>query len=130
VSAPFTLPLDRPQPSQLYLSQAKFRGVLAWFDPADPSYDPVSVIELDDEWTLIDGHSRAFAAALAGHEDLRVVRDVDEHPRELYRECVSWCEDAGITSVGDLHGTLVSDEAYEELWLDRCSRAAEALDAE
>lgn len=123
-----TLPIDEPQPSQLYLSRGKLDGVCSWFDPDEPDYEPLPVIELDGEWVLIDGHTRAFVASLAGADELRVVHDTDDHPRELYGRCVGWCREAGITAVADLHGRLVSEAAYERLWLDRCRRAAEDLD--
>lgn len=122
-----TLPIDEPRPSQCYLSRAKLAGVLSWFDPDELAYDPLPAIELDGQWVLIDGHTRAFVAGLAGAEELRVVHDTDDHPRELYRRCVDWCREAGIHEVGDLHGRLVSADAYERLWIDRCTRAAEEL---
>ncbi|WP_267642723.1 hypothetical protein [Haloarchaeobius amylolyticus] len=122
---PFTLPIAEPQPSQLYLSQAKLDGVLSWCDPDDPEYDPLPVIDLEGEWTLIDGHTRAFVASLAGADELTVVHDRDDHPRDLYRRCVDWCRDADVTRVADLHGRLVSPEAYQQQWIDRCQAAAE-----
>ncbi|MFC4405570.1 hypothetical protein [Haloarchaeobius iranensis] len=118
------LPLDEPQPSQPYLNRGKLDGVLSWFDPDEPDYDPLPVIERDGEWALIDGHTRAFGTSLAGADELRVVHDTDDHPRELYGRCVEWCRDVDITTVADLHSRLVSEGAYERLWLDRCQRAA------
>ncbi|WP_435363334.1 histone acetyltransferase [Haloarchaeobius sp. DYHT-AS-18] len=122
----FTLPIDEPQPSQLYLSQAKLDGVLSWCDPDDPQYDPLPVIDLDGEWTLIDGHTRAFVASLAGQTELRVIHDRDDHPRDLYRRCVDWCREADITRIDDLHGQLVSAETYQTQWINRCQAAAKA----
>lgn len=117
------LPLDEVSPTQLYLSSEKLTGVLEWFDFDDPAYDPVPVFEHESEWYLSDGHTRAFAAALAGADTLQVERDEhlrEEYDFEVYLACIDWCSEAGIETVHDLHGRVVEPETYEALWIERC----------
>lgn len=40
-----------------------------------------------------------------------------------YQECVGWCEEAGVESVGDLAGRVLDSESYEERWIERCHDA-------
>lgn len=124
------MPIDEPQPSQLYLDGSKLAEVASWFDFDDPEYDPLLVREFDGEWVVVDGHTRGVLALLAGESALRCREDPDDdddHAR-LYRECVEWCEEAGITSVAGLVGRVVSHETYDERWVQRCECAVDRLD--
>ncbi|WP_458188710.1 hypothetical protein [Haladaptatus sp. NG-WS-4] len=69
---------------------------------------------------LTDGHTRAFVAYLAGADELRVVRNTDDVSMPAYERCVSWCEDEGVTDVSDLAGRVVTNETFEEQWVERC----------
>ncbi|SDR43902.1 histone acetyltransferase [Natronobacterium texcoconense] len=122
------LPLSDVRPTQLYLSSEKLAGVLEWFDFDEPNYEPLPAFEHDGEWYLADGHTRAFAASLAGAETLRIEHDEsvrEEYDFEVYLRCLEWCEDAGIETIDDLHGRVVSPNAYQELWIDRCQRVSD-----
>lgn len=118
----FSVPLTDPHPSQRYLDAGRVRAAVDWFDFDDPSYDPVPVIELGDVLVLTDGHTRGFLAYLAGADQLEVVRDPDRPDLNipLYRECVTWCEAASVTSIPDLAGRVVSRETFRERWVARC----------
>lgn len=122
------VPIDEPQPSQLYINGRKLSLAAQWFDFDDPEYDPVPVVEHDGDLTLTDGHTRAFMAHLAGAEELRVVRDTDDLPMALYGRCVEWCVDAGVDCIGDLAGRVVNAGTFEERWVARCRAAAEDHD--
>ena len=124
---PFAVPIADVRPSQLYLDGSKLALVARWFDFDEPNYDPLPVRKIGERWTLTDGHTRAFAAHLAGAERLRVVRDADDLPMATYRQCVEWCEDEGIAEIGDLAGRVVSAERFERKWIARC-RAVTAGD--
>ena len=106
---PFSVPIDAVQPSQCYLNGRKLSRVTEWFDFADPNYDPLPVRRMSgrdggERWTLTDGHTRAFVAHLAGADALRIVRDADDLELGVYRRCVEWCEDEGVTEIADLTG--------------------------
>lgn len=128
---PTRIPLDAVQPSQLYVDAGRLRAALEWFDPDDPSYDPVPVVDLaahvDDAPTdrpvPLDGHTRCLLAHLAGECELRVERVAEPDPdldMELYAECVRWCLGEGVTGVSGLVGRVVSTETFEERWIRRC----------
>ncbi|SDK06432.1 hypothetical protein SAMN05216226_11642 [Halovenus aranensis] len=119
------LPLEDVHPSQLYLSSEKLADVLAWFDFDDPEYGPLPVFEHEEEWYLSDGHTRAFAAYLAGEETLSVERDTkvrEKYDFEVYRACISWCEEEGVETVTDLRGRIVEPDTFQEVWIDRCQQ--------
>jgi hypothetical protein len=122
----FELVLGTPQPTQYCLSAAKLRGVLDWFDVDDPAYDPLPVAKdpQADQWLLLDGHTRAVSALLAGERSLRV-RDATDDPDvdlAVYRTCREWCRERGVRSVWDLVGETWSAQRYEDEWLGRCER--------
>ena len=124
MAEPFVVPLHDLQPSQLYLCDEKLRSVLEWFDADDPVYDPIPVAEIQGELIIVDGHHRAFAARLAGADDVRIVRASDFDPSP-YRTCVGWCADAGIESIDDLAGRVLDSESYGKMWIERCRDAFE-----
>jgi hypothetical protein len=142
----FDLALGTPQPTQYCLSAAKLRGVLDWFDVDDPEYEPLPVARLpaadadaehrgveggavDDgdaeaEWLLLDGHTRAVCALLAGERSLSV-RDAtadDDVDLDVYLTCRDWCRERGVHSVRDLVGETWSADRYAAEWLERCER--------
>lgn len=132
-----TVPIDDVRPSQLYVSSAKLASVVGWFDFDDPNYGTLPILECGDgdvpndgDYFLTDGHTRAFVAYLSGVEELRIARDETEFDltdRLLYRECLGWCAEANVTTVGDLAGRVLAPETFEEQWVGRCRRAAERL---
>lgn len=123
MAEPFTLPVVDPQPSQLYLNGRKLSLATQWFDFDDPDYDPVPVARLDGEWVLLDGHTRAFLAALAGADHIRAVESDEDLPMDAYRQCVDWCRSGGVTAVGDLFGRALNADAFVEQWVERCEAA-------
>ncbi|MBN1460871.1 MAG: ParB-like nuclease domain-containing protein [Armatimonadetes bacterium] len=118
MSDPFSLPLCDLQPSQLYISTEKLASVLREFDPNQ--IEPVPVRRSGGDIVMTDGHTRAFAAHLAGCEAVPVVWDEDELDWEAYEICVQWCKEEGIFWVGDLVGRVLGPADYERLWRGRC----------
>ena len=119
----FVQRLDQIQPSQLYVSEAK----LAQVQEAPGLLEPLPVKRLAGRVVLTDGHTRALAAWQAGHARIEVYWDQDELDWEAYGICVAWCDEAGIRTVADLAGRVVSPADYEVLWLQRCARMQRAL---
>ncbi len=116
------------QPSQLYISELKLVEVRRRFAPISVStLDPIPVKRLDEEVIFTDGHTRAFAAFLAGLREVRVFWDEDDLDWEAYRICVQWCKDEGIYTVGDLEGRVIPHSDYEVLWYERCAKMQRAL---
>lgn len=128
---PRRLPNSAVRPTQLYLSSEKLTGVLAWFDFDDPDYEPLTAFEHDGATYLADGHTRAFAATLAGADRLRVQHDddiTDDPAFGVYLRCIEWCERAGIETVPDLHGRVVEPDTFQTRWIDRCHALPEYPD--
>ena len=130
----FRVAIEDPQPSQLFLSGRKLREASGWFDFDEPRYDPLPILTgdgpaFDDgELVLIDGHSRAYLAHLAGADELLVYDATDEgHPMELYADCIAWCKRKNLTGVADFTGRVVRHETYERRWIERCQRVANVI---
>jgi hypothetical protein len=113
--------LDHLQPSQLYISQDKLSAVQTTTDYSSPEeVQPIPVKDLGGLRVMTDGHTRAFAAFLAGLTSLPTYDDPDDLDWEAYQICVDWCWAEGIHTVADLVGRVVNAEDYERLWYDRC----------
>ncbi|WP_247001812.1 histone acetyltransferase [Halosolutus gelatinilyticus] len=104
---------------------------MEWFDFDEPNYDPLPAFEYDGAWYLSDGHTRAFATALAGFETVRIERDATLHETfdfGAYLTCIDWCTDAGVETITDLHGRVVGPGTYEVRWIDRCQQLTEPIE--
>jgi hypothetical protein len=117
----FLMPLDRLQPSQLFISAQKLAAVRKG-GVSIRRLEPVPVKRLGRSLVMTDGHTRAVAAALRGLAHVRVVWETDRLDWDMYRICVRWCRRAGIRTVHDLASRIVPHADYERLWHDRCSR--------
>lgn len=124
----FLMRLDEIQPSQLFISSEKLAAVMKNFDPARPeTLEPVPVKQLGNQVIFTDGHTRAFAAFLGGLAAIPVYWDEDELDWEAYEICVQWCHEAGIRTIADLKGRVVSHDEYEVVWYQRCEEMQQAL---
>ena len=113
--------LDQLQPSQLYISKDKLSAVQATTDFFSPEgVQPIPLKAMGCLRVMTDGHTRAFAAYLAGLTSVPTCDDPDDLDWEAYQICVDWCRAEGIHSVADLAGRVVNTEDYERLWYDRC----------
>lgn len=122
------LPLEDVRPTQLYLSKEKLARVLEWFDVDDPNCGSLPAFEHEGAWYFSDGHTRAFVAALAGADTVRIHHDErvrEEYNFEMYRTCIDWCAEEGIETIHDLCGRVVEPDTYEECWIGRCQRLGE-----
>lgn len=124
------LPLTALQPSQLYISATKLvRLEASWQPPLLETLEPIPIKALDGRLIATDGHTRAFAAWRAGFTEVPVVWDEDALDWEAYRICVSWCLEAGITTIMALASRILTPEDYEQLWHARCREMQAALAA-
>lgn len=116
------------QPSQLYISREKLNNVQSRYDWANPAgILPIPIKKLDGLQVMTDGHTRAFAAYLAGLQAVPTFSDPDDLDWDAYRICVGWCQDEKIYSVADLAERVVSPQDYERLWYDRCRKMQSEL---
>ena len=125
---PRHVPLTACQPSQLLIDVDRLHEMTDWFDPEEPNYEPVpvlqpeqfplseNVVDPETEYVLTDGHKRALLASLCGFErlEIRLDPDVEELDLETYARCIEWTVDAGISEPSDLAGRIVSRERFLE----------------
>ena len=109
------------QPSQFYISEKKLRDIENWFNPKDLSgFEPIPIKLLDGKLVMTDGHTRAVAAIKAGLDSVPLVWDEDELDEDMYRACVSACQEQNILSPADLLTRIISEEEYKEKWDKWC----------
>jgi len=126
----FKMKLDEIQPSQLYISSEKLSQVMKTFNPQEPkSLEPIPVKKLGNEVIFVDGHTRAFAAFLHGFSEVLVYWEEDALDWDVYKICVEWCKEESIHTIGDLENRVVPQARYEVLWLKRCAKMQEDLEA-
>jgi hypothetical protein len=127
--AKFSLtPLADLQPSQLFINQEKLEALQSKIDFNNPEcIPPIPIKHLDDEWIMTDGHTRAFAAFLAGLDKVPTFLDEDALDWAAYRICVDWCHEAGIEETADLLGRVIDADAYQIRWIDRCRQMQDDL---
>jgi len=126
----FTMKLDKVQPSQLYISQEKLSQVMKTVNPNKPApIEPIPIKKLGNQVIFVDGHTRAFAAFLQGLSEVPVYWETDELDWDAYRICIQWCMQAHIHIIADLKNRVVSSKDYEVLWLQRCEKMQQELEA-
>lgn len=117
----FTLRLDEIQPSQVYVSQAKLNSVSYALQCGGPMLlAPVSVIKINDRWTLSDGHSRCLGLFLNGYSEVSVYEDEEICDVLMYKQCVKWCNEEALFSIPDLKDQIIPHPVFESFWLRRC----------
>lgn len=117
----YRISLTKLQPSQLYIAKEKLESVKAWLQTS-ASYDDVilSVMNINNQLVLLDGHTRAYALWCMGITSVLVEEEYDLTDWQGYQTCVSWCQEAQIYQIKDLHNRIVTQAVYENLWIKRC----------
>lgn len=123
------LRIEDLRPTQIYLSQRKIANVLEWFHSSAAQLDPVSVRDFlgNDSYYITDGHSRTYAAWIMGRECVPCVYDdssvvIGVLGQRQYENDIQWCNRFKIAHISHLRDRIVSEETYEALWQNRCSR--------
>ncbi len=127
--------VDSIQPTQLYISSAKLDRVMKILKQIKkPAIEPIPVKKLEGQVIFVDGHTRALAALLLGLSEIPVYYWKDEEEDEEldwdeYKVCIEWCKEEGIHAISDLKNRIVPDKDYQVLWLDRCKKMQQDLEA-
>ena len=112
------------------MSSEKLSKVLKALDSGGSgSVEPIPVKELNDEIVSTDGHTRALALHLKGYSEVEVEWEDTELDWEAYEVCVAWCKEEGVHSIIDLKNMIIDPPEYQVLWLDRCRKMQEELEA-
>ena len=124
---PFFVPIEMLTPSQLYISAAKLEAVRTWFR-ADRLAEsiarmkPIPLKRMAGRLLMLDGHTRAAAAFLAGAYSLPCEWEKEEWDWAAYAADIDLCASEGITSVAALARRIIPEEDYRILWDERCDR--------
>lgn len=120
--------------SQIYLNADKIMSVEEWFDPkCMDNFQPLPVHDFGNNgYTLTDGHTRAYVAYKNGISALPVKYDLDDivagsMGQMLYKEDIEWCRRFRISHIGHLENRILSNSAYQKLWVERCDRSYNLL---
>lgn len=117
----FTLALENIQPSQVYVSQEKLNSIdYALRCGGAFLIPPVPVVKLQNRWTLSDGHTRCLGLYLHGYTEVQVYEDTDSFDQLMYRQCVKWCREELLYTIGDLKDRVIPHPVFESFWLRRC----------
>jgi hypothetical protein len=90
---------------------------------------PIPVKKLGDKIVLTDDHTIVLAAFLRGVLEVRVYWEEDELDWNAYEICVEWCRKEGVRNIADLKNRVVSPKEYDVLWVNRCKKMQQELEA-
>jgi hypothetical protein len=125
--------LDSIQPTQLYISSEKLDYVVKILKQSkNVDIEPIPVKKLEDQIIFVDGHTRALAALLLGLSEIPVYywkNEDEELDWDEYKVCIEWCKEEGIHTISDLKNRIVPHKDYQILWLDRCKKMQQDLEA-
>jgi hypothetical protein len=114
------------RPNNWYINEAKLLRVREAWDQGEPDrLLPVLVTEIDGELSLIDGHSRAFAAYERGATHIEAIIEKLEEiegSKALYRHIHRSGPKAGVASIADLAGRIVAPDLHSRLWVGYCEQ--------
>ena len=126
----FEMELSNIQPSQLYISEKKFKKIIDKIKRnGKDSLGIIPIKKLNDEIVFTDGHTRAFAAYKLGFTKVNVAWENEDLDWELYEICVQWCKDEKIFSIMDLADRVIDHKDYEILWYKRCNKLHKEIEA-
>ncbi|WP_414052588.1 hypothetical protein [Macrococcus animalis] len=115
--------IDDLKLTQLYLNQRKVNEIGEWLDDNSIQNTIISVIHYDNQFYIVDGHTRCFVAFNAGITQIPIeIYDIDPNSVEmkLYIECMKWCRDSNIRHISDLSTRIVPEDSYNQLWINKC----------
>lgn len=120
--------------SQIYLSSDKLASVAEWFHPQRmDNFQPLPVHDFgNNKYTLVDGHTRAYAAYKNGVSALPVIYDNDDIitnqvGQMLYKADIDWCRRFQLSHIKYLENRILNKFDYQKLWIERCDRSYNLL---
>ena len=113
------------RPNNWYINREKLERVrAAWDNSEQEELPPVLVSAIDGELSLIDGHSRAFAAFERGetyiNADVCALEKI-EGSSALYKHIHREGPKLGINTIADLRNRILPPEEHRRLWTGYCN---------
>ena len=88
------------RPTQLYISEKKYRGSLAMFEKHGYDvYEPLPIKKIGKDIFFTDGHTRALILWQNGKHEADVYYDTDAMDWIMYLVDLEWCRDSEIRSI-------------------------------
>jgi len=119
---PFILEIKNLRPNNWYLCKEKVNKVR--LSEKKLRSKPIQVLQIDQDWALIDGHSRAYVAWEEKIEwiECQILNANDCNPVELrlYQWIHRNSKRFGITLISDLKDRILPERDYETQWLGFC----------
>ena len=122
--------LDKIRPTQLFISEKKYRQCLTLFkERGFDKYEPLPIKKIGSDTFFTDGHTRALILWQNNKRKVKVYYDTDDMNWIMYLVDLQWCRDAGIHSIQDMQSRVVGEREYVKKWEDQCSEFHERLTA-
>jgi len=116
------------RPTQLYISEKKYRDCLALFEQQGFDVnEPLPIKKIGRDVFFTDGHTRALILWQNGKRRVNVYYEPDDLDWIMYLENLEWCRTRKIGSIQDLAARITSEQAYQEKWLKCCSESQARL---
>ena len=119
------LDISKIIPNNLYLNQTKLETLRNSYIIGDSElFPPILVGIIDDELSLIDGHSRTWVAHEMGMTKMKaIVKPIDNirGPELLYRRIHEIAKENNIRCISDLSNRILTDTEHKEKWVGFCS---------
>ena len=125
----FKADLESIQPTQLYISEKKYRESMALFDEKKglEAYVPLPVKKIGSDIFFTDGHTRALILWQKGKRRVNGCFDTDDMDWIMYLASLDLCRKQEIRSIQDLEPRIVSEQEYKEKWINRCAESHDAI---
>lgn len=109
-----TLEVDKIQPSQFYIDEDKVNAIKSFIKNSNDII--IQVIQSDDGYICVDGHTRLFIAFLKNFKTVHAIETEFDDDTNYF---VSQAKKRNIFTIKDLK--LVSHNDYKNLWIDFCN---------
>ena len=113
------------RPNNWFINRAKLEKIReTWLNGKQDVLPPILITKIDGNHSLIDGHSRAYAAFENGQTkitaDFQELDDI-EGSRALYEHIHRLAPSKGIMTIADLATRIVSPQDHRLLWINYCT---------
>ncbi|MEG2985712.1 MAG: hypothetical protein RR835_13495 [Peptostreptococcaceae bacterium] len=111
-------------PNNFYINESKLNSVRkAYSINKQNSLPPILVGIIDEEYALLDGHSRTMGAFEKGLKtiiaDVYPIEEIDG-PIDLYKTIHSKAKEMGLVSIEMLKSRILTNEEHKQRWVTYC----------
>ncbi len=119
----FKKDIENIHPSQLYINREKLERIKKIIDSEGiESVQPLPIKKIGNKIFFTDSHTTAYEFKRRGIKKIKVYWDEDNLDWYSYLVCINWCRKNKIFSISDLKNSIIADNKYKKLWLNRCEK--------